>query len=77
MGIDNCAFASVAITNPVHFEPKNLGPSINSADPEYYPCITADDNTFIYTRSVKDPAIIPWGMQEDFMVSHRGQDASW
>ena len=76
MGIENCAFASVAITHPVPFEPKNLGPSINSVDPEYYPCITADDNTFIYTRRVKDSSIIPWGMQEDFMVSHRALDAS-
>lgn len=41
--------------SPVPFEPKNLGPGVNSADPEYYPCITADDATLIYTRRVKAP----------------------
>ncbi|MEZ4807851.1 MAG: OmpA family protein [Flavobacteriales bacterium] len=77
LGLDNCAFAATAITRPVPFEPVNLGPAVNSADPEYYPCITADDGTLIYTRRVKDPAIVPWGMQEDFMVSHRGADGAW
>ncbi len=77
LGIENCAFAAEAIKRPVPFEPKNLGPGVNSADPEYYPCITADDATLIYTRRVKAPEIIPWGMQEDFMVSHKGVDGSW
>jgi len=77
LGLDNCTFAARAIQQPVPFEPKNLGPAVNSADPEYYPCITADDATLIYTRRVKDPELIPWGMQEDFMVSHRGAEGAW
>ena len=77
LGLENCAFAARAIQQPVPFEPKNLGPSVNSADPEYYPCITADDATLIYTRRVKDPELIPWGMQEDFMVSHRDAQGNW
>ncbi len=77
LGIDNCVFAAEAIKQPVPFEPKNLGPGVNSADPEYFPCITADDATLIYTRRVKAPEIIPWGMQEDFYVSHKGVDGSW
>jgi outer membrane protein OmpA-like peptidoglycan-associated protein len=77
LGLDNCTFAARAIQQPVPFEPKNLGPAVNSADPEYYPCITADDATLIYTRRVKDPELIPWGMQEDFMVSHRDAQGEW
>ncbi len=77
LGLDNCTFAARAIQQPVPFEPKNLGPTVNSADPEYYPCITADDATLIYTRRVKDPELIPWGMQEDFMVSHRDAQGTW
>ena len=77
LGLDNCTFAARAIQQPVPFEPKNLGPAVNSADPEYYPCITADDATLIYTRRVKDPELIPWGMQEDFMVSHRDAEGTW
>ncbi|MFN6117305.1 MAG: OmpA family protein [Flavobacteriales bacterium] len=74
LGIENCAFAARAIQQPVPFEPKNLGPAVNSADPEYYPCITADDATLIYTRRVKAPEIPIYGMQEDFYVSNRGSD---
>ncbi|HRH38167.1 MAG TPA: tetratricopeptide repeat protein, partial [Flavobacteriales bacterium] len=77
MGLANCAFAAEAIQHPVPFDPKNLGPNINSADPEYYPCITADDATLIYTRRVKAPEIPVYGMQEDFYVSHRGADGAW
>lgn len=77
MGLANCAFAAEAIQHPVPFEPKNLGPGVNSADPEYYPCITADDATLIYTRRVKAPEIPVYGMQEDFYVSRRGADGTW
>ena len=37
LGIANCEFAAKAIQNPVPFDPKNLGPNINSPEPEYYP----------------------------------------
>jgi outer membrane protein OmpA-like peptidoglycan-associated protein len=77
LGIANCEFAAKAILNPVPFEPKNLGPGVNSADPEYYPCVTADDGTLIYTRRVSAPEIQPWGMQEDFMVSRRDVEGNW
>lgn len=77
LGLANCVFAAEAITQPVPFEPKNLGAGVNSADPEYYPCITADDNTLIYTRRVKAPEIPVYGMQEDFYVSQRGSDGTW
>jgi len=77
LGLKNCAFAAKAIQQPVPFEPKNLGPNVNSADPEYYPCLTADDGTLIYTRRVKAPEIQPWGMQEDFYVSRRDLEGNW
>ncbi len=77
LGLANCVFAAEAINQPVPFEPKNLGAGVNSADPEYYPCITADDNTLIYTRRVKAPEIPVYGMQEDFYVSQRGPDGTW
>lgn len=77
LGIANCEFAAKAILNPVPFDPKNLGPNVNSPEPEYYPCLTADDATLIYTRRVKAPEIQPWGMQEDFMVSRRDVEGNW
>jgi outer membrane protein OmpA-like peptidoglycan-associated protein len=76
LGVDNCAFAAEAIKHPVPFDPKNLGPAVNSANAEYYPCITADDRTLLYTRDLPDAAS-PWGHQEDFYVSTRDEKGEW
>ncbi len=76
LGVDNCAFAAKAIRQPVPFEPVNLGPAVNSPDPEYYPCITADDRTLLFTRDLPDGAS-PWGHQEDFYVSTRDEQGAW
>lgn len=46
------------------FEPQNMGDSINSSVSEYYPTITLDGKTLVYTRRVK-------GFNEDFFESHR------
>lgn len=77
LGLRNCEFAAKAINQPVPFEPRNLGPNVNSVDPEYYPCITADDGTLMYTRRVKAPEIPIYGMQEDFYVSRRDLEGNW
>ncbi|MCB0792840.1 MAG: PD40 domain-containing protein [Flavobacteriales bacterium] len=76
LGVDNCTFAERAIKQPVPFEPKNLGPLVNSPYGEYYPCVTADDATLLFTRDVPDDRS-PWGHQEDFYVSTRGTDGNW
>ena len=68
--IENADFASQAVKNPVPFEPVNMGENINSADEEYFPTITADGKTFLYTRRMK--MVNPIGqhtMQEDFYKS--------
>jgi outer membrane protein OmpA-like peptidoglycan-associated protein len=75
LGLLNCDFAREAVKNPVPFEPVNMGAGVNSRFPEYYPCITADDATLLFTRRVDDPSS-PYGMQEDFYVSHR-VDTAW
>lgn len=77
LGIRNCEFAARAINQPVPFEPKNLGPNVNTADPEYFPCITADDGTLMFTRRVKAPEVPVYGMQEDFYVSRRDLEGNW
>lgn len=68
--ISNCAFAEQAVKNPVAFNPVNMGDSINTADEEYFPAITADGKTFLFTRRIK--TLDPSGhstQQEDFYVS--------
>lgn len=76
LGLNNCAFARRAIQQPVPFEPVNLGPGVNTKAPEYYPCVTADDGTLLFTRRVPhdDPRIVE---QEDFYVSRRDADGKW
>ena len=62
------AFASESIKHPSKFEPINMGPAINTADPEYFPTITVDGKTLLFTRRIKDDRTID-KMQEDFFVS--------
>ena len=69
--ISSCDFAADAIKHPVPFKPINMGDSINSPDNEYFPCITADEKTFLFTRRL--PFVDRYGKkseQEDFYVSH-------
>ncbi|RME14487.1 MAG: tetratricopeptide repeat protein, partial [Bacteroidetes bacterium] len=61
--IKNAEFGMNAIQHPQPFRPINLGNAINSPNDEYFPSITADGETFIFTRKV--------GPQEDFYVSRK------
>lgn len=51
-------------SNNYVFAPKNLGDSINSTDLEYYPSITVDGSTLVFTRRLK-------GRDEDFFETNR------
>ncbi len=51
------------------FAPRNLGDSINTSELEYYPSLTIDGSTLIFTRRVH-------GYNEDFFVSHHS-DSGW
>ena len=65
----DCDFALDAIANPSSIEPVNMGKAVNTDRPEYFPSITADDSTFLFTRRVIDENA-PWGNeQEDIYVS--------
>lgn len=68
LGIMCCDFAVVALQNPVDFDPINLGPNINTEQPEYFPCLTADNETILFTRLVKEK-LAQSGIQEDFFTS--------
>lgn len=72
--IRSCDFASGALKNPVPFNPENLGSGVNSEFDEYYPCVTADDQTLLFTRLVRDQRV-RGGKQEDFYVSQFDQTA--
>ncbi|GGI25946.1 OmpA family protein [Pedobacter mendelii] len=50
--LSDCDFASIAIKKPVKFSPVNLGQGVNTTDAEYFPALTADGETLIFTRQV-------------------------
>ena len=69
-------FARHAIQNPKPFNPINLGPGVNTKFPEYYPALTVDGSTLLFTR------LIPLKMkdyyeQEDFFISYLGENGNW
>jgi len=65
--LKNARFGSNAIKNPQPFKPVNVGPGINTADYEYFPALTADGNTFMFTRNIRAGA----AQQEDFFISKK------
>jgi flagellar motor protein MotB len=67
--IKDCIFAVEAVKNPVPFTPVNMGDSINTSDDEYWPSITVDGQTLMFTRQIPTGRSIP-KTQEDFYISH-------
>lgn len=73
-GLATCEFGMKALENPMHFDPINLGPNINSEWDEYLPALTADEQEFIFTvRRPRDENTICNFCQteEDFYSSIR------
>ena len=62
----NAEFGAVAVKSPVPFEPTNLGPNVNSDQYEYFPVLTADEQTLVFTRNQRSER---GDYQEDFYVS--------
>ena len=72
--IENCVFALKALENKSDLEPINLGDGVNSAMPEYFPSVTADDSTLLFTRMINDERAPLGTKQEDIFVSQRVDD---
>ena len=66
--IADCRFGISAMKNPVNFQPKNMGASINTKEQEYLPVVTADEKLLIFTRQAN--------RNEDFYKSVQ-TDSSW
>jgi flagellar motor protein MotB len=71
----NCIFALNAMKNPVPFSPVNAGPGINTNDDEYWPSITADGLTLMFTRQGRQVDRFSV-VQEDFYISYFS-DSTW
>lgn len=59
----DCEFSILALKTPQKYEPVNLGPQINSEHRDYFPAITADNETLIFSRNIAG--------NEDFFISKK------
>ena len=71
--LSSCVFAKDAKAHPKPFTPINLGPGVNTALNEYYPCLTIDEQTLLITRDVPDKNAL-YGHQEDFYLSKKNNN---
>lgn len=67
--IKSCVFAAEAIKHPVEFNTENLGPGVNTFLSEYFPTLTADEQTMFFT-------FMDSRFQEDFFIS-KYKDGKW
>ncbi|MBW7844781.1 MAG: OmpA family protein [Bacteroidia bacterium] len=63
-------FGTNAVQNPVQYNPINMGAGINTPLDEYFPGVTADAKTLIYTR-------LKSNRTEDFYISTRDENNNW
>ena len=68
-------FAKNAMENPLDITPINIGPGINTENNEYFPTITVDGKTILFTRELPLKGM-PRG-QEDFFVSELSDEGAW
>ncbi len=63
------------------FNPINLGPGVNTENPEYFPTITVDGKTLLFTRLIPDKNVPApeekYQKQEDFFVSNLSENNAW
>lgn len=69
--IKNAKFGADAIKHPQPFKLVNVGAGINTAEYEYFPALTADGNTFLFTRNIREGEGVTAPRQEDFYVSKK------
>lgn len=69
--LKNAQFGANAIKNPQPFKPVNVGNGINTNNYEYFPAITADGNTFLFTRNIRQGEGVDAPGQEDFYISKK------
>ncbi len=67
--IADCTFSLAALEHPAAFLPRNPGAPINSEHDEYFPKLTADHRTIIFTRKIDN--------QENFFESTQDSSGTW
>lgn len=65
--VASARFAAKAVAQPKEYHPENLGPKVNSDQMEYFPSISADGLTLVFTHRKMEGE----KLDEDFWVSTR------
>ncbi len=73
--IDQCDFAVKLMEHPVAYEPKNLGPNINSEDYEFVNSVNTENDMIIFT--VQKRKREEGRDAEDFYFSHKDRSGTW
>jgi outer membrane protein OmpA-like peptidoglycan-associated protein/tetratricopeptide (TPR) repeat protein len=73
--LKNSEFGAKAVKNPVPFNPTNMGPNVNTPDYEYFPVLTADGQTLVFTRNKRRSEAMDY--QEDFYISLLNKEGQW
>lgn len=68
-GIEVANFGIYAMQHPVDFEPVNLGPNVNTPFDEYWPSLSADEQTLVITRLCGNAETNYRNLHEDFFFS--------
>ena len=71
--LKNCRFAEEKMKLQLKFNPELLSENINQFPLQYFPVLTADQNTIIYTRRYGSTP----QYDEDIVFSVRGEDGVW
>ncbi len=72
--LKNAKFGVNAMKNPQPFNLVNLGTGINTPNYEYFPAITADGKTFMFTRNIREGEGVNAPQNEDFFMSNKVGD---
>lgn len=75
--IRNSQFGISAKRNPVPYNPQNMGTQINTRFPEYFPSLTADDSTLLFTRTIDDNRVPRYQKQEDIFITSKKSESLW
>ncbi len=78
--IEKCQFALTQVANPVPFKPENIGQNVNTDLDEYWPSLSVDERTLVYTvRLPKNPenGIKGTKWQEDLYISYKNENGLW
>lgn len=75
----SCALAIHSWEHPVPFEPKNLGPNINTKYDEYWPSLSVDEKMLVYTLLLPVDASNPayYGNRQEDLYFSKFENGQW